>query len=207
MMSVKSTIMGLFPQIVPFLKEELMQWLRQTVFEYLRELFRADIIRTHDPVANQFDSSLTIRPNIHFSLYIQFLHTRRIKNTFAQALDVELFHVSREGLMAESDEEWEEAKKVNARLIELGETPVVAIQEYPVITDIKEMLEYDCKDAAEALPMMSKSLAMFDDDYVTKNMIQQFIVDEQEHFNWVRQHLNLIEEIGYENYLIEQLGE
>ena len=110
-------------------------------------------------------------------------------------------------IMAESDEEWEEAKKVNARLIELGETPVVAIQEYPVITDIKEMLEYDCKDSAEALPMMSKSLALFDDDYVTKNMIQQFIVDEQEHYNWVRLHLNLIKEIGYENYLIEQLGD
>ena len=108
--------------------------------------------------------------------------------------------------MAESDEEWEEAKKVNARLIELGETPVVAIQEYPVITDIREMLEYDCKDSAEALPAMSKALALFEDDYVTKNMIQQFIVDEQEHFNWVRQHLNLIKEIGYENYLIEQLG-
>ena len=110
-------------------------------------------------------------------------------------------------IMAESDEEWEEAKKVNARLIELGETPVVAIQEYPVITDIREMLEYDCKDSAEALPMMSKSLALFDDDYVTRSMIQQFIVDEQEHFNWVRQHLNLIKEIGYENYLIEQLGD
>ena len=109
-------------------------------------------------------------------------------------------------IMAESDEEWEEAKKVNARLIELGETPVVAIVEYPVITDIKEMLEYDCKDSAEALPEMSKALAMFDDDYVTKNMLQQFIVDEQEHYNWVKQHLNLIKEIGYENYLIEQLG-
>lgn len=109
-------------------------------------------------------------------------------------------------IMAESDEEWEEAKKVNARLIELGETPVVAIQEYPVITDIREMLEYDCKDSSEALPMMSKSLALFEDDYVTKSMIQQFIIDEQEHYNWVRQHLNLIEEIGYENYLIEQLG-
>lgn len=68
------------------------------------------------------------------------------------------------------------------------------------------MCGYDCKDSAEALPMMSKSLAMFDDDFVTRSMIQQFIVDEQEHFNWVRQHLNLIEEIGYENYLIEQLG-
>lgn len=110
-------------------------------------------------------------------------------------------------IMAESDEEWEEAKKVNARLIELGETPVVAIQEYPVITDIKEMLQYDCKDSEEALPMMSKSLALFDDDYVSKNMIQGFIVDEQEHYNWVKQHLNLMKEIGYENYLIEQLGE
>ena len=88
-----------------------------------------------------------------------------------------------------------------------GETPVVAIEEYPVITDIKEMLEYDCKDSAQALPEMSKSLSLFEDDYVTRNMIQKFIVDEQEHFNWVRQHLNLIKEIGYENYLIEMLGE
>lgn len=125
----------------------------------------------------------------------------------AQLLKQRGFNKLGDKIMAESDEEWEEAKKVNARLIELGETPVVAISEYPVITDIKEMLEYDCKDSAQALPEMSKSLAMFDDDYVTKAMIQQFIIDEQEHFNWVRQHLNLIEEIGYENYLIEQLGE
>ena len=109
-------------------------------------------------------------------------------------------------IMAESDEEWEEAKKVNARLIELGKTPVVEIQDYPVITDIREMLEYDCKDAAEALPMMSKALSMFDDDYVTRHMIEEFILDEQDHFNWVRGHIYLIEEIGMENYMIEMLG-
>ena len=97
--------------------------------------------------------------------------------------------------------------KVNYRLIELGVTPVVELEPYPVFTDVKEMLEYDCKDAAEALPEMSKALALFDDDYVTRNMIQEFIVDEQEHYNWVRQHLSLIEEIGMENYLIEQMGE
>lgn len=124
----------------------------------------------------------------------------------AQILKHRGFNKLGDMIMAESDEEWEEAKKVNARLIELGETPVVAIEEYPVITDIKEMLEYDCKDSAEALPMMSKSLALFEDDYVSRAMIQQFIVDEQEHFNWVKQHLNLIKEIGYENYLIEMLG-
>ena len=110
-------------------------------------------------------------------------------------------------IMSESDEEWDEAKKVNARLIELGEMPEVTIQEYPVITDVKEMLEYDCKESAEALPEMSKALAMFEDDYVTKAMIQQFIIDEQEHYNWVKAHLCIIEQIGMENYLIEQLGE
>ena len=110
-------------------------------------------------------------------------------------------------IMAESDEEWEEAKKVNNRLIELGETPAVVIEEYPVITDIKEMLEYDCKDAVEALPMMSKALSMFDDDYVTRHMIEEFIIDEQDHYNWVKGHLCLIEQIGIENYMIEMLGE
>ncbi len=110
-------------------------------------------------------------------------------------------------IMAESDEEWEEAKKVNARLIELGETPVVEIKEYPVITDIKEMLEYDCKESAEALPMMSKCLAMFDDDYVTRRMFEEFIIDEQDHYNWVKGHLGLIEQIGIENYMIEMIGE
>ncbi len=125
----------------------------------------------------------------------------------AQMLKQRGFGKLADKIMAESDEEWDEAKKVNARLIELGVTPKVELQEYPVFTDVKEMLEYDCKDAAEALPMMSKALAMFEDDYVTRSMIQQFIVDEQDHFNWVRQHLNLMQEIGMENYLIEQLGE
>ena len=110
-------------------------------------------------------------------------------------------------IMAESDEEWDEAKKVNARLIELGETPAVELEVYPVITDIKEMLEYDCKESMEALPEMSKALALFDDDYVTRHMIEEFILDEQDHYNWVKGHLCLIDQIGMENYLIEMLGE
>lgn len=110
-------------------------------------------------------------------------------------------------IMAESDEEWEEAKMVNARLIELGEAPAVELQVYPVITDIKEMLEYDYKDAVEALPAMSKALSMFDDDYVTKHIIEKFIIGEQEHLNWVKTHLCMIEQIGIDNYIIEMLGE
>lgn len=124
----------------------------------------------------------------------------------AQLLRYRGFGALADKIEAESDEEWAEAKQVNVRLIELGETPVVEIENYPVFTDVREMLEYDLKDAEEALPAMSKSLALFDDDYVTRDMIQKFIVDEQDHYNWVRQHLSLMDEIGMENYLIEQMG-
>ncbi|MBR4812010.1 MAG: Bfr protein [Bacilli bacterium] len=124
----------------------------------------------------------------------------------AQLLADRGFKALSEKIMAESEEEWNEAKEVNKRLIELGETPEVVLAPYPVIKDVKEMLEYDCKESAEALPAMSKALALFEDDYVSRDMIQKFIVDEQEHYNWVRAHLNLIKEIGYENYLIEQIG-
>ena len=55
--------------------------------------------------------------------------------------------------------------------------------------------------------MMSKSLTMFDDDYITRHMIERFIIDEQEHYNRVKGHLCLIEQIGMENYIIEMLGE
>ena len=110
-------------------------------------------------------------------------------------------------IMAESDEEWAEAKKVNARLIELGETPAVELEKYPVITDIKEMLKSDLKESETALPEMSKALSMFDDDYITRHMIEEFIIDEQDHYNWVKGHLCLIEQIGIENYMIEMLGD
>ena len=125
----------------------------------------------------------------------------------AQLLKVRGLNKLADKLMEESDEEWEEAKKVNARLIELGETPAVEIQDYPVIKDIKEMLEFDYKEASEGLPMMSKALSLFDDDYVTKHMIEEFILEEQDHLNWLKGHLYLIEQIGMENYMIEMLGE
>ncbi len=77
------------------------------------------------------------------------------------------------------------SKKINACLIELGETPAVELQVYPVITDIKEMLEYDYKYSVEEYPAMSNVLSIFDDDYLSKPMIDEFIIDEQDHINRV----------------------
>ena len=143
--------------------------------------------------------------------FLQYLSKGWFGNSQQHSIHAQLLKMRGLGKLAakieeESEEEWKEAKKVNARLIELGEVPKVAIADYPVIQDVKEMLEYDLKESTEALPEMSKALELFNDDYVSKNMIQEFIVEEQNHHNWVQQHLCLIKQIGLENYLIEQIG-
>ena len=64
--------------------------------------------------------------------------------------------------------------------IELYQFGSLDIAKREDITDIKEMLEYDLKESAEALPMMSKALSLFDDDYVTKRMVEEcgiYLVD------------------------------
>lgn len=108
-------------------------------------------------------------------------------------------------MQAEAEDEWKEAQRVNARLLELGGTPVVAIDDFPVLSDIREQLEYDYNEGIKGMAELNALIAEFADDYITRRMIEEFIVDEQEHTNWLSEHLGLIEQIGYQNYLIQQL--
>lgn len=43
--------------------------------------------------------------------------------------------------------------------------------------------------------------------FLTRHMIEEFIIDEQEHYNWVMAHLCIIEQFDMENYLLQQVGE
>lgn len=108
-------------------------------------------------------------------------------------------------IKAEAEEEWQEAQRVNARLLELGVTPEVAIEPFPVFTDIREQLTYDLNESIKGMQGLNEAVALFGQDYITRRMIEEFIVDEQEHTNWLAEHLGLIEEIGYQNYLIQQI--
>lgn len=108
-------------------------------------------------------------------------------------------------ITAEAEEEWQEAQRVNARLLELGVTPEVAIEPFPVFTDIREQLTYDLNESIKGMQGLNEAVALFSQDYITRRMIEEFIVDEQEHTNWLAEHLGLIEEIGYQNYLIQQI--
>lgn len=64
-----------------------------------------------------------------------------------------------------------------------------------------QVARYNKKGIAE----LDEIAAKINNGFVTKNMIQEFILGEKEHFDWVRQDVKLIELVGLENYMLEQL--
>jgi bfr protein len=108
-------------------------------------------------------------------------------------------------MQAEAEDEWKEAQRVNARLLELGCTPKVAIAPFPRVCRHQGNAGLRPRRRHKGMAGLNAALVEFADDYITRRMIEEFIVDEQEHTNWLAEHLSLIEEIGYQNYLIQQL--
>ena len=108
----------------------------------------------------------------------------------------------------EGDEELEEAIKCTQRVVALGGKPVFGCIEQPTFCEIKDLLK-DWDDGfkeQQGVEELEKIAASLTDDSITRKLVESFVECESEHRAWVAQHLAIIEKIGYENYLIEQLG-
>lgn len=105
----------------------------------------------------------------------------------------------------EAAEEFEEAQKAIKRIIELDGTPIMSFENLPLYTNIEDYLRDLYKEAENGVKELSEIASKITDDYTTKNLIQGFILEEKEHLDWVRHDIKLIELIGLENYILEQL--
>jgi bacterioferritin len=109
----------------------------------------------------------------------------------------------------ESMGEMKHAEKLIDRILFLEGTPEIA--RYDVIrvgTNIKEQFENDLK-----LEMSGVSHYNFTVDLCTKlkdngtrELIAPILVESEEHVDWLETQLGLIEAIGLQNYLAEQMG-
>ena len=72
--------------------------------------------------------------------------------------------------------------------------------------DTKEMLECDLKLEMAAIPDLKDAIAYAEDvrDYVSRDLFQEILEDEEEHVDWLETQLGLIEMSGIENYLQAQ---
>jgi len=109
----------------------------------------------------------------------------------------------------ESIGEMKHAEKLIDRILFLGGVPEIA--RYDVIrvgTDVKEQLEND-------LALEMRGVAGYNEavdlcarvkDNGTREILQEILTDSEEHVRWLEQQLNLLAQVGLDNYLTEQIG-
>ena len=103
----------------------------------------------------------------------------------------------------ESIEEMQHADKLVVRIIFLEGFPNLQhIDPLMVGQNITEVLECDLKAeySARALYMEARACCRKEEDYVTMDLFEELLADEEGHINYLETQLNLLKDIGVQNY-------
>ena len=72
---------------------------------------------------------------------------------------------------------------------------------------VAEMLACDLKVEEEAIPRLNAGIATCREsgDNGTRHLLEELLVSEEEHLDWLETQLELIDQIGLQNYLSQQV--
>ena len=103
-------------------------------------------------------------------------------------------------------EEMEWVEKYTDRLLDLGVVPEVNVSsEAKLIEDPKAYIEADHKLQKEGVETLYKAMPALANDPTTYDLTKAYLLDEDEDQYWDEEQLDLIEKIGYQNWLVKQL--
>jgi bacterioferritin len=108
---------------------------------------------------------------------------------------------------AESIEEMSHADRIIDRIIFLeGHPNLQHVAPLLIGQNLKEALECDLKGEHNArdLYMKARELARDKRDYVTMELFEDLLSDEEEHIDFLETQLDLLAKIGFENYRLLQ---
>lgn len=92
------------------------------------------------------------------------------------------------------------------RLIDLGvDVRLEAKKEAPVYKDPIEWIKYDLQVSKDGLAWLKELVDASADDYTTYDILKAYYQDEEEDLYWAENQLELIEKIGVQNWLVQQL--
>lgn len=131
-----------------------------------------------------------------------YLHAKMCENWGYQRL--------RKILRDESIEEMKHADRVIERILFLEGTPnVSAYDKIAIGSTVKQQLENDLGLEMAALavlrPGIKTCLEASDDS--SRELLEHILADEEKHVDWIESQLHQIEEVGYQNYLAQQINE
>jgi bacterioferritin len=110
----------------------------------------------------------------------------------------------------ESIDEMKHADELIERILFLEGVPNV--QRYHKVTvgeTVKEQLELDLKMEYTAVERFRAAIALSraESDEATAELLEHMLVSEEKHVDWLETQLGLIEQVGLQNYLSEQIHE
>jgi bacterioferritin len=124
-----------------------------------------------------------------------FLHARMYKNW---------------GLMELNDHEYEEsidemkhADRLIERILFLEGLPNLQdLGKLYVGEDVRDIIECDLRLEREAQPPLRDAIAYCENigEYVSRDLLQSILKDEEDHVDWLETQLDLIDRVGSENY-------
>ena len=73
---------------------------------------------------------------------------------------------------------------------------------------VKEQFDFDVKLEYEAIDRLNRGIGLCRDkgDNATREILEKLLNDEEQHVDWLETQLHLIDSIGTERYLSQQLG-
>lgn len=108
----------------------------------------------------------------------------------------------------ESIDEMKHADRLAERILFLDGLPnFQALGKLKIGEGPREILECDLALEMEGIPLLREAIAYCEevDDYVSRELFVDILEDEEEHVDWIETQLDLIERIGLENWLQEQM--
>ncbi|MFT5679683.1 MAG: bacterioferritin [Myxococcota bacterium] len=131
-----------------------------------------------------------------------FLHAKMCQNWGYERLYKVIYH--------ESIDEMKHADALIERILYLGGLPnVQRLDNINIGETVAEQLQSDLAFENVAIPRLKVAIELCYScsDHGTRSLLEGILVSEEEHVDWLEAQLDLIDQLGLQNYLAQQIRE